>query len=80
MRTHLHPASSKHAAEIQIDVDDALIQAPADNVFEGDISDLAYRYWEQRQRDHQPGSALDDWLRAEADIARAQGSSTRPRR
>jgi hypothetical protein len=35
-----------------------------------EIAALARRYWEERQRNRQPGSALDDWLRAEAEIIR----------
>jgi hypothetical protein len=35
-----------------------------------EIAALARRYWEERQRSRQPGSALDDWLRAEAEIIR----------
>jgi hypothetical protein len=35
-----------------------------------EIASLARRYWQERQRNREPGSALDDWLRAEAEIIR----------
>jgi hypothetical protein len=35
-----------------------------------DIAALARRYWQERERNHLPGSAVDDWLRAEAELTR----------
>ena len=35
-----------------------------------DISRLAYSYWEERMRNDQPGSAEDDWFRAEKHLAK----------
>ena len=32
------------------------------------IADLAYRYWVERQKNLIPGSAIADWLRAEAEL------------
>jgi hypothetical protein len=37
---------------------------------EEEITRLAHRFWEERQRNHVPGSDLDDWLRAEAQVVR----------
>ena len=34
-----------------------------------EISLLAYSYWEERMRNDQPGSAEDDWFRAEKHLA-----------
>jgi len=36
------------------------------------IARRAHRYWEERQKTHQPGSDLEDWLRAEADYLQAR--------
>lgn len=63
---------------LELDVDDALIEQPRDSVFEQNghnpagVADLAYLYWQERQRNNLPGSALDDWLRAESELSRAQ--------
>jgi hypothetical protein len=35
---------------------------------EEQIASLAHRYWLERKKNHTPGSDLDDWLRAEAQI------------
>lgn len=37
---------------------------------EEEISRLAYSYWEARVREGQPGSAEEDWFRAERDLTR----------
>ncbi len=34
------------------------------------IAALAYQYWRERQKKQIPGSALDDWLRAEQEFIR----------
>lgn len=73
-------ASRKPSSNVEVDVDDALIEEPKDSAFETSgldgrgVSDLAYSYWEERQRSNTPGSPLDDWLRAEAALSpRANG-------
>ena len=35
-----------------------------------EIEILAHRYWQERMRNHLPGSALDDWLKAESQLIR----------
>jgi len=35
-----------------------------------EIALLAYSYWEERMRNDQPGSAEDDWFRAEKHLAK----------
>ncbi|HEY4364011.1 MAG TPA: DUF2934 domain-containing protein [Bryobacteraceae bacterium] len=36
------------------------------------ITRLAHKYWQERQKTHQPGSALEDWLQAESDYVQAR--------
>jgi hypothetical protein len=35
-----------------------------------EVTALAHSFWEERMRKNEPGSALDDWVRAEQEIAR----------
>ena len=35
-----------------------------------EITELAHRYWEERMRNHLPGTDLDDWLKAESQLIR----------
>jgi len=35
-----------------------------------DIAGLAHQYWIERERNRTPGTAMDDWLRAEAELIR----------
>jgi hypothetical protein len=35
-----------------------------------EIAALAHHYWEERQKKHIPGTPLEDWVRAEEEIAR----------
>jgi Protein of unknown function (DUF2934) len=37
----------------------------------GEIAQLAYIYWEERQKNHVAGSDLDDWLRGEQQLTRS---------
>ena len=32
------------------------------------ITELAHRYWEERMRNHLPGTQIDDWLKAESQL------------
>jgi hypothetical protein len=39
---------------------------------EEQIAQLAHLYWKNRQQSNEPGSDVDDWLRAEAEFLRRQ--------
>jgi Protein of unknown function (DUF2934) len=43
---------------------------PEPKIRSEDIARLAYRHWEERQKNHVAGSDLDDWLRAERELTR----------
>ena len=50
--------------------ENALAQRATSNGSESEITALAHSFWEERMRRNEPGSALDDWVRAEQEIAR----------
>ena len=40
-----------------------------------EIARLAHTYWEERQKNGLPGSDVEDWLRAEAEVARVRDAA-----
>jgi hypothetical protein len=42
-----------------------------------EIAQLAYVYWQERQKNRIAGSDIADWLRAEAEILRSQEAAER---
>jgi hypothetical protein len=48
------------------------MQTATHNGHEEKIAALAREYWQERVRKHTPGSALEDWLRAEREFWRRQ--------
>ena len=46
------------------------VQLAPGNGRKDEITSLAHFFWEERMRTNEPGSALDDWVRAEQEIAR----------
>ena len=53
-------------------------ESTARSLFEfthADVSALAHQYWQERVQKNQPGSAQEDWLKAEAELTRRRESA-----